>query len=190
MGKIYDSINGKLRDFILSQHVFFVATCPTDLNGHVNVSPKGLDSLLILDEHTVAYADLTGSGVETIAHLKENGRIVVMFCAFEGAPKIVRLHGTGTVLRSGDRGFAELQSRFPSIDGLRSFIRITCERISDSCGFGVPLMEFQGNRSQLTEWAQRKGEHGLVKYQQANNQKSIDGIPAIESSPGHLGESS
>ncbi len=181
MGKTHDTIGDSVREFLLSQHVFFIATSPLDPDGHVNLSPKGLDSFRVLDGHTVAYADLTGSGVETIAHLRENGRIVLMFCAFEGPPKIVRLHGHGEVFTPGDRSFAELQGQFPKLEGLRSIIRISCERISDSCGFGVPLMEFQGNRPQLTDWARRKGPNGLHEFQDENNRASIDGMPAIPS---------
>ena len=179
MGRIYDLIDDKLREFLLNQHVFFVATSPNDAKGHINLSPKGLESFRVLDEETVAYADLTGSGAETIAHLKENGRIVLMFCAFMGPPKIVRLHGAGDVIEANQPAFQDLQALFPAFDGLRSIIRIHCHRISDSCGFGVPIMAYQGERDQLTKWALQKGEQGILQYQRKNNQTSIDGLPGL-----------
>ena len=179
MGKLYDSIDEGLRNFILRQPVFFVATAPLSESGRINLSPKGLDSLRVLDDSTVAFADLTGSGVETIAHLKENSRIVLMFCAFEGPPKIVRLHGTGEVIETDHDEFAAFRELFPSFAGLRAVIRISCERISDSCGFGVPLMSFVGPREQITKWAARKGEEGICGYQREKNRLSIDGLPGL-----------
>jgi len=144
MGKLYESIDDSLVEFIQAQKMFFVATAPLSGDGLVNVSPKGLDSFRVLDSQTVAYADLTGSGIETVAHLKENGRIVIMFCSFDQTPKILRLHGRGDVIERSHADFAQLQSLFPEYIGLRSFIRIRCERISDSCGWGVPRYEFTG----------------------------------------------
>lgn len=179
MGRTFDSITAELQEFLLRQPVFFVASAPLSQTGKLNLSPKGLDSLRILDESTVAYADLTGSGIETIAHLKENGRIVLMFCAFEGPPKIVRLHGIGQVIEPKDVEFESLRQRFPTFSGLRSIIRVTCERISDSCGFGVPRMNYVGPREQLTKWAVQKGEEGIRDYQLANNRFSIDGLPGL-----------
>lgn len=145
----------------------------------MNLSPKGLDSLRVLDERTVAYADLVGSGIETVAHLKENGRIVLMFCAFEGAPKIVRLHGRGEVLEPDDAEFESLRPLFPDYAGLRTIIRIHCTRISDSCGFGVPLYEFQGHRDQLTSWAKKQGPENIAQYQRKKNARSIEGLPGL-----------
>ncbi len=159
--------------------MFFVASAPLSELGHINLSPKGLDSFRVLDESTVAFADLTGSGLETIAHLKENGRIVLMFCAFEGPPKIVRLHGKGDVIESNHDEFKQLRDLFPPLVGLRSIIRVPCDRNSDSCGFGVPLMSFSAERELSTKWAIQKGEEGLHDYQSENNQSSIDGLPGL-----------
>lgn len=180
MGKIYERIDDTLRAFIEKQHVYFVATAPLSAEGHVNLSPKGLDSFRILDDHTVAWLDLVGSGIETVAHLKENGRIVIMFCAFEDAPKIVRLHGTGEVIEPYHSEFDSLLQHFPDHGPPRCIIRIRCERISDSCGFGVPLYEFQGHRSQLSAWVEKKGSDGLEEYQKKHNSQSIDALNGIE----------
>ena len=128
------------------------------------------------------YCDLIGSGIETVAHVRENGRIVVMFCAFDGAPKIVRLHGSGEVIDQSHADFASVAELFPAYSGLRCFVRIHCHRISDSCGFGVPLYEFQGQRAQLTEWADRKGTTSLRDYVKDNNAVSIDGLPGLDPS--------
>jgi hypothetical protein len=182
MGKIYPIIDNKLAAFIKEQKMFFVATAPNDPDGHINVSPKGLDAFRILDETAVAYADLSGSGIETVAHVRENSRIVIMFCAFNGAPNIVRLHGQAQVLLSGDEGFDELRSNFPEYPSLRSIIRIDCTRISDSCGYGVPLFDFVGDRSQLTDWARKKAPDKLKQYIRERNSKSIDGLLGIEAS--------
>ena len=179
MGKEYETITNSLADFIRRQQVFFVATAPLSADGHVNLSPKGLDSLFIQDDRTVIYADLIGSGIETVAHLKENGRIVLMFCAFEGAPKIIRLHGRGEAIGRKNAEFQSIAAHFPAYTGLRSFIRIHCDRISDSCGWGVPLYEFQGQRNQLTDWAERKEMKSLDEYVAKNNSKSIDGLPGM-----------
>lgn len=178
MGKVYDSIDVNLRSFIDAQRVFFVATAPS-AGGHLNLSPKGLDTLRVIDGKTVAYLDYVGSGAETIAHLRDNGRIVIMMCAFDGPPKIVRLHGHGAAIEPGDADYATLSALFPSGIANRSIIKVQVERISDSCGFGVPLYGFQGNRDQLGAWAERKGEDALLQYQRTKNQKSIDGLPAL-----------
>ena len=179
MGKTYDLIDAKLALWLGAQKVFFVATAPLSASGHINCSPKDGASFQILDERTVCYLDLTGSGVETIAHLKENRRIVLMFCALEGAPKIVRLHGRGEAIESDHPDFDRLRAAFPGTTGLRSYIRIHLDRISDSCGFGVPVYEFRGERSQLKEWAERKGEASLATYRQEKNRRSIDGLPGV-----------
>jgi hypothetical protein len=179
MGRTYSQIDANLQRFIQAQHVFFVATAPLSASGHVNLSPKGLDTLRVLDPHTLAYLDYVGSGAETIAHLRENGRIVVMFCAFDGPPRIVRLHGRGEVCESQDDNFHQLRTLFPPELPGRAVIRITLDRISDSCGYGVPLLAFEANRTQLRDWVSRKGEHGLVEYQREKNTVSIDGLPAL-----------
>lgn len=179
MGKLYERIDDNLRTFIETQPVFFVATAPLDREGHVNVSPKGLHSLRVLDDRTVAYIDFVGSGAETIAHLRENGRITLMFCAFTGSPKIVRLHGRGLVVEPSDSGFSALRQLFPEAPAVRSIVRVDVGRVSGSCGFGVPLMNYEGDRTMLADWAQRKGPEGLVQYQRNKNRSSIDGLPAL-----------
>jgi len=182
MGKVYDGIGEKLAAWIEQQHLFFVATAPLAEDGHVNISPKGdLRWLRILGPREVAYLDFVGSGAETIAHARENGRIVVMFCAFEGPPRIVRLHGRASVVLPGDARFDRLRARFdPADDALRSVIRIEVERIADSCGYGVPLMRFDGKRSQYDAWLDKKvREGGLEDYVAEKNAESIDGLPAI-----------
>ena len=173
------TIPSKLADFIRAQHLFFVATAPLSAEGLINLSPKGLDTFTILDERTVAYLDLTGSGIETVAHLRENGRIVVMFCAFEGPPNIVRLHGRGEVLEPSFPHFAALAPRFPARPGIRAIIRIHVQRVSESCGFAVPLMDFRADRTTLDDSSKRKGEAGLYEYRQKKNRTSIDGLPGL-----------
>jgi hypothetical protein len=179
MGKVYDAIDEKLSAWLSAQKIFFVATAPLSQQGHVNCSPKDGRSFQILDERTVVYLDLTGSGVETIAHVKENGRIVLMFCAFSSAPNIVRMHGQGKVIESRHGDFLTLKARFGIVPGLRSFIRVGLTRVSTSCGFGVPLYEFLGNRNQLAAWAEHKGSEKLVEYQHEKNAISIDGLHGI-----------
>jgi len=178
MGKTFSEIDESLRDFVERQHVFFVATAPSSVDGHVNCSPKGLDSLRILGPSTVIYLDYTGSGAETIAHVRENGRIVIMFCAFEDAPKIVRFHGKGKAIEPGDAEFDALLGHFTPGPGVRSIIRIEVDRISDSCGFGVPHLRFEDDRTQLPLWTEKKGE-GLDSYRRQKNAASIDGLPAL-----------
>jgi len=182
VGKIYDSIDGRLRDFLLNQHVFFVATAPSSVDGHVNVSPKGITgTFAVLGPRRVAYLDYTGSGAETIAHLRDNGRITLMFCAFSGPPTIVRLHGRGTVVTPEDPRFGRLREEFQPHNphGLRAIIEVEVARISDSCGFSVPLMDYQGDRDLLDRWAARKSEDDLVAYRAEKNATSIDGLPAL-----------
>jgi hypothetical protein len=180
MGKTYDSIDAALAQFLLAQHVFFVATAPAALDGHVNLSPKGLDCFRILGPRDVAYLDLTGSGAETIAHLRENGRITLLFTAFDGPPKTVRLYGRGEVVEPDAPEFAALRALFQLRTPARSIIRIALTRIADSCGFGVPNLRFLSDREQLTDWAGRKGPTGVAAYQSKHNQRSIDGLPALE----------
>ena len=178
MGKVFDGIDEKLASWIGAQHLFFVASAPRD-DGHVNLSPKGLDSFAILGPRRVAYLDVVGSGAETIAHLRENGRITFMFCAFEGLPRIVRLYGRGEVIEPGDPGFDALAERFPRYSSLRAIIQAELSRIADSCGYGVPLYQYKGERSQIAEWAERKGPEGLRAYQRGRNRESLDGLPAL-----------
>lgn len=180
MGKIYDQISDELAAWIRRQRIFFVATAPLAQDGHVNCSPKGGGTFRILDPFTVAYQDLTGSGVETIAHLRENGRIVVMFCAFEGAPKIVRLHGKGEGILPDHPDFHSLAALFPQEPGRRAIIRVRVTRISDSCGFGVPLFDYRGERDTLQKWAEGKGLVGLEVYRKEKNARSIDDLPGLD----------
>jgi hypothetical protein len=179
VGKHFSTIEESIRKFIEAQPVFFVGSAPLDAGGHVNVSPKGLDTLRVLGPTTIAYLDLTGSGIETVSHVKENGRIVLMFCAFQGAPKIVRLHGRGTVIEPDHAEFAEIAARFPEHEGTRSIILVEVSRISDSCGYAVPLLQYQGERSQLTAWSHKLGPQGLKTYRRQRNQKSIDQMPGL-----------
>jgi len=179
VAKSYPEITPPLREFIEVQSMFFVATAPLDASGHVNLSPKGLDTFRILGPKTVAYLDIFGSGVETIAHLRENGRIVLMFCAFQGAPKVLRLHGRGRVVEPHEPGFPPLQSHFPIYVGTRAVIEVDVTRISDSCGYGVPLLEFEGQRRELPAWCHKRGTEGLKIYRQEKNRYSIDGLPGV-----------
>ena len=182
MARVYEHIDERLAAYLTSQPVFFVATAPLASDGHVNCSPKGnRGELAVLDGRTVAYLEQTGSGIETIAHLRENGRIVLMFCSFEGPPRIVRLHGTGEVVRPGDARFADLAERMavsPGV-GARSIIVTAVERVADSCGYGVPLMEFSAHRPQMAKWAAGKGAEGIAGYQAETNAASIDGLPGL-----------
>ena len=179
--KVHESIDGRLRSFIEKQHVFFVATAPLAGDGHVNLSPKGLDgTFTVLDEHSVAYLDLTGSGAETIAHVRENGRVTLMFCAFDSPPNIVRLHGRGRHLVPADDEFDSLRARFVDLPGVRGIVVVDVDRVSDSCGYAVPLMSFEGDRDLLTSWAANRGPQGIAKYQRDKNASSIDDLPALE----------
>ena len=194
MGREYDAIDTRLTAFLLRQPMFFVATAPLDAEGHVNLSPKGMaGTFAVLDEHRVAYLDLTGSGVETIAHLRENGRIVFMFCTFTGPPRIVRLHGRGEAHVVGTERFDELAPHFPVLPGIRSVIEVEVTRIADSCGYAVPEMDFVRDRTRLTEWAgARESEETLASYQAEKNAVSLDGLPGLPGfeSPAHAPRSS
>jgi len=183
MAKVFPAIDPALQAWIAKQHLFFVATAPLASDGLVNCSPKGLDCLRVLDAHTVAYLDLTGSGIETIAHLRENGRIVLMFCSFEKAPRIVRFHGVGRVHLTGTPEFDALLGHFIALAGMRSIIVVDVKRIADSCGFGVPRYAFEGERTTLTDlWTQR-GETETCEYQRDQNALSLDGLPGLSPSP-------
>jgi hypothetical protein len=184
MGRQFDRLDTSLTSFIGRQHMFFVGTAPTSSDGHLNISPKGLDTFRILSPEAVAYLDLTGSGIETVAHLRENGRITIMFCAFDGRPMIVRLHGSGRVVEPGDHDWDELISRFPEYPGVRSVVVVDVERIAESCGYAVPLYEYQGERSQLIDYAERKGPEELVRYRAEKNRASIDGLAGLRSAGG------
>jgi hypothetical protein len=189
VGRLYDAIDESLQAWLDKQPMFFVGTAPDDPDGHVNVSPKGGAGVFrVLGPNRVAYVDLVGSGVETVAHLQENGRIVVMFCAFAGPPKIVRLHGQGRAVPEGTAEYAELVAAFPldaeQIPLARGVVVVDVTRISDSCGFGVPRMEMVAERDQLLRWSEKQqakhGDHWKARYMAANNEKSIDGLPGYE----------
>jgi hypothetical protein len=177
MGATHSSITPELHDFIARQPMFFVATAPLSPDGHVNLSPKGLESFVVLSPRRVAYLDLIGSGNETAAHLLENGRITIMFCAFEDPPKILRLYGSGKIARPGELQCDELAGRFREFPGARQIIVIDLNRVQTSCGFGVPLMQVQSEREKLNDWARNKGPDGLAEYQRKKNSRSIDGLP-------------
>jgi hypothetical protein len=179
MGKIYDKLDDRLREFISQQPVYFVATAP-ERGGHVNVSPKGYaDTFAVLDETTVAYLDLGGSGVETISHIRDNGRITIMFAAFSGPPKILRLYGQGRVVTPHDSDFDDLVVHFGPHPGVRSIVVVECDRIADSCGYAVPLMKFDEERPLLDQWSQRKDVEQIRAYRAEHNQESIDGLPGL-----------
>jgi Pyridoxamine 5'-phosphate oxidase len=179
MGQTRSLLDHAARRFIEAQRIFFVASAPLDAAGHVNLSPKGLDTFRILGPATVAYLDFNGSGVETIAHLKENGRIVLMFCAFQGPPNIFRLYGRGRVVEPHQKEFAALAEKFPAHQNARSIIVVELTRVTDSCGYGVPVFDYAGEREQLTRWAQQQGAEGLKAYRERKNERSIDGLPGI-----------
>lgn len=179
MGNVYDGITPALSQWIERQHIFFVATAPLAGDGLINCSPKGMDTFRIVGPREVAYLDLTGSGIETIAHSRENGRLVFMFCAFEGPPKIVRLHGTSEVHVPGSPLYDSLSGLFTAHVGSRAIIRADLTRISDSCGFGVPQYRYAGDRETLTRWSESKGPDWLAQYREAKNAKSVDGLPGL-----------
>ena len=190
MAKVFDAIDDSLREWIARRELFFVATAPLSADGHVNLSPKGpIGMLRVLDDHTVAYLDLVGSGAETIAHLRENGRIVVMLCAFDGPPRILRLHGRGEFVTADDPRFEELMERCdfeqPAVsESRRAVVLVHVTRVADSCGYGVPLMSYEGRRPHMEAWATKRvrtgGTDAIRDYQREKNAKSLDGLPAVE----------
>jgi hypothetical protein len=190
VGKIYDGIDGRLEKWIAAQPMYFVGSAPLDADGHVNVSPKGpIDTLRVLGPTTVAYLDFIGSGAETIAHLRENGRIVIMLCAFEGPPRILRLHGRGEIVAAADERFEQLSELCafpvpPTPEARRAIVLVEVERVADSCGYGVPLMKHEGRRPHAEAWAAKKvrvgGVEALLDYQREKNSTSIDGLPAVD----------
>jgi len=190
MASTFTEIDERLAGWIAAQPMYFVASAPLGADGHINLSPKGpIETLKVLDPHTVAYLDLVGSGAETIAHVRENGRIVIMLCAFEGPPRILRLHGEGEVIVPADERFEELTTRAgfqqPSVPASRrAIVLVRVNRIADSCGYGVPLMSYEGRRPHMDAWAEKKvrvgGTEALHAYQQEKNTASIDGLPALD----------
>jgi hypothetical protein len=190
MAKVFECIDDHLQRWIAAQRMFFVGSAPLAADGHINVSPKGpIDTLRVLDPDTVAYVDMIGSGAETIAHVRENGRIVVMLCAFEGPPRIVRLHGRADVVVAADPRFDELAERcsfeLPAVpEARRAIVLVDVDRVADACGYGVPLMTYEGLRPHSDAWAAKKlrvgGPAALLDYQREKNEHSIDGLPAVE----------
>jgi hypothetical protein len=176
MGAVHDIITPSLADWIAAQPIVFVATAPLADDGLINLSPKGLDLLRVLDARTVGYVDLTGSGIETAAHLRENGRITLMWCAFAGPPRIVRIHGRGEHVPVDDPRYG---GRFPEERGARGLVIVHAERISDSCGYAVPRMDLVGPRTRLTEWTAGKTDAQLAEYQATRNHVSLDGLPGL-----------
>ncbi|MEU6766066.1 pyridoxamine 5'-phosphate oxidase family protein [Streptomyces sp. NPDC046853] len=185
MGKTYERIDGRLRSFIEAQPVFFTATAPLSDDGTINLSPKGLTgSFAVVDEHTVAYLDFAGSNAETVAHLRENGRITLMWCAFQGPPNIVRVHGRGEPVFRDDPRWAELLGHFPGIDptphGLRAIIVVTAELVRDTCGYGVPFMSYDEDRDLHARRFAREDDASLSEYfTKRQIARSIDGLPGV-----------
>lgn len=189
MGRVYDGIDEHQRAWIARQPLFFTATAPRAEDGHVNVSPKGpIGTLRVLDPHTVAYLDVVGSGAETIAHLRESGRIVIMLCAFSGPPRVLRLHGRGEVVLPEDERFDALLARGAfaeptSPEGRRAIVLVEVTRVGDSCGYGVPLMSYEGERPHQAASVAKKlrtgGPEAMLRYQAERNARSLDGLPAV-----------
>ncbi|MEM9302952.1 MAG: pyridoxamine 5'-phosphate oxidase family protein [Pseudomonadota bacterium] len=180
MGRLFDRIDADIRSWLDRQHLFFVATAPLAADGCINLSPKGHDALRVIDDQTLAWFDYGGSGIETLAHLRENGRIVIMLCAFEGPPKIFRFHGRGTVFTPADDGFEALAAHFDFSElGVRTIVRVDVKRIADSCGFGVPLFGYEGQRRTSIDYMRRKSADEIRDYFERNNAASIDGLPAM-----------
>jgi predicted pyridoxine 5'-phosphate oxidase superfamily flavin-nucleotide-binding protein len=179
MGKEYTEIDERIQQWIERQQVFFVATAPSTTDGLVNLSPKGLDSLRVTGPRELAYVDTGGSGIETVAHLRDNGRITLMMCAFEGPPKIFRFYGKGTPLEPHDEGFDALLAEFPAMPAARNIIRIHVNRIIDSCGYGVPLYDFRAHRDSLNNYFSKQSDDAIWAYRRENNTESLDGLPGL-----------
>ena len=179
MGKFYESISGAHQEFIKRQHLFFVSTAPLSQEGHINLSPKGLDCFRVLSASKCAYMDLISSGNETSAHTLENGRITFMFCSFEGPPVILRLYGKGFTVLPGSREWDEYAPHFVIYPSTRQIIVAEISKVQTSCGFGVPLYTYEGERKIHFEWAEKKGRDGLEEYVKEKNLQSIDGLPTV-----------
>src|SRR5436190_5407951 len=177
MGKFHDSIQPHHKEFISKQHMFFVATAPLSTDGRINLSPKGLDCFRVLSDNKVAYMDLISSGNETSAHTLENGRITIMFCSFDGAPNILRLYGKGFTVLPDTEDWKEYSPHFKIYPSTRQIIVANIDLVQTSCGFGVPLFSYVGERDIHFDWAEKKGADGLYEYVQKNNLKSLDGLP-------------
>ncbi len=175
MGKKYETLSDDHIAFIAAQKIFFVGTAAAE--GRVNISPKGMDSLRVLDGNRVVWLNVTGSGNESAAHVQQNPRMTVMFCAFAGDPKILRLYGTARAIHRSDAEWAELAALFPPLPGARQVFDLAIDLVQTSCGFGVPFFDYAGEREQLNEWAHRKGEAGIRQYWADRNSVSLDGLP-------------
>ena len=182
MGRTYDGIDDDLAAWLVKQPLWFVGTAPLAASGHVNVSPRGHDTFSVLGPCRVAWVDFTGSGVETIAHLRENGRICLMFCSYDHRPRIVRLHGSGSVALPGEPVYDEVVAQHPAHPSTRAVVVVDVERVSDSCGFGVPVMEVVGERDLLRLGAEKRGPEGLAAYRAEKNAISVDGLPGLPES--------
>jgi len=182
MGKEYTEISERIQKWMARQHMFFVSTAPNAADGLVNCSPKGLDCLRVLGPNEIAYADTGGSGIETVAHLKDNGRITVMMCAFEGPPMIYRFYGTGIAIEPHENGFASLLEQFAPLPTVRNIIHIKIDKIIDSCGYGVPMYEFRKQRDSLPNYFNNQSEEDILEYRRTRNARSLDGLPGLESS--------
>lgn len=175
MARFYPALEAKHRDFIAAQKIFFTASGTA--GSRLNLSPKGMDSLRVIDAHRVAYLDLTGSGNETAAHLLHDGRMTMMWCSFDADPLILRLYGRGRAVRRQDAEWNALRPRFPALPGERQIIVLEIESVQTSCGYAVPMYTFNGERDTLARWAEKKGVPGLLDYWREKNQASIDGLP-------------
>lgn len=180
MGQEFQEIDARIKSWIERQHLFFVSTAPLSGDGLINCSPKGLDGLRVTGPRQLVYADVGGSGIESLAHVKENGRIVIMLCSFEGPPKIYRFYGTGRAVESHDAEFSELRELFPNLPTIRDFIVIDVTCIRDACGFGVPVYAYQSERDALQKWSDAKTPDELIKYRQEKNAQSLDGLQGLE----------
>ncbi len=179
MGRVLEEITPELAEWLFAQRIFFVATAPLAGDGLLNCSPKGMDAFRVLGPKEVAYLDLTGSGIETVAHLRENSRIVFMFCAFDGPPKIVRLHGAGEVLLPESADYQNLRPQFPDYPGERAIVQARLTRIGDSCGYSIPRYEYVAERDQLVKWADKQSAEALVQYRERKNARSLDDLPGL-----------
>ena len=177
MSKLYQKLNNAHCEFIKAQHIFFTATAPTT-DGRVNLSPKGMNTLRIINQQCVGYLDLTGSGNETSAHIQDNGRMTIMLCSFSQQPLILRLYGEGEVITRQHNQWEDNIKQFDLLPGTRQIILLHIESVQTSCGFSIPYYQYQGERDTLLEWANKKGEHGIRQYWQDKNETSIDGLPS------------
>ena len=180
MSKTYKQLDGRLQKFICAQKMFFVGSAPRSDDGFINISPKGFDSFRILNPKTVAYLDYTGSGIEAIANIKENGRLVIVFCSFDEKPLILRLYGRATVIEKSDVEWRTLQPLFPDVPAARAIIKLPIQRITDSCGWGVPFYQYKGLRDQYPKYIEKVGRRGLRQAQLKSNMASINGLPGLK----------